>query len=90
MNGATKSIIKGDDFTKSFSAIWLGAEPPNPEIKAALLGGCCEMPAEEPAQRAVELELWRLLLSLGHWQHLPLRQAGGEHATQRLRQRRAL
>jgi hypothetical protein len=41
VNGAAKGIIKGDDFAKAFLAIWLGADPPNPEIKAGLLGGAC-------------------------------------------------
>ena len=33
VNGAVKGTIKGDDFAKAFLAIWLGADPPNPEIK---------------------------------------------------------
>jgi hypothetical protein len=41
VNGAVKGTIKGDDFTKAFYSIWLGAEPPNPELKAGLLGGAC-------------------------------------------------
>ena len=41
VNGAAKGTIKGDDFAKAFLSIWLGAEPPNPEIKAGLLGGAC-------------------------------------------------
>jgi hypothetical protein len=41
VNGAVKGILKGDDFAKAFFSIWLGAEPPNPEIKAGLLGGTC-------------------------------------------------
>jgi chalcone isomerase-like protein len=40
-NGAIKGIIKGDDFAKAFFSIWLGADPPNPEIKSGLLGGAC-------------------------------------------------
>jgi hypothetical protein len=36
--GATKGVIKGGDFAKVFLAIWLGADPPNPEIKAGMLG----------------------------------------------------
>ena len=31
----------GDDFAKAFLSIWLGTDPPNPEIKAGLLGGAC-------------------------------------------------
>ncbi len=41
VNGAAKGTIKGDDFAKAFFSIWLGAEPPNPEIKTGLLGGAC-------------------------------------------------
>lgn len=41
VNGAAKGTIKGDDFAKAFLSIWLGPEPPNPEIKAGLLGGAC-------------------------------------------------
>jgi len=41
VNGAVKGTIKGDDFAKAFLAIWLGADPPNPEIKAGMLGGTC-------------------------------------------------
>lgn len=41
LNGAVKGTVKGDDFAKAFLSIWLGAEPPNPEIKAGLLGGSC-------------------------------------------------
>jgi Chalcone isomerase-like len=41
VNGAVKGTIKGDDFAKSLLAIWLGPDPPNPEIKSGLLGGAC-------------------------------------------------
>ena len=41
VNGTVKGTIKGDDFSKAFLSIWLGADPPNPEIKAGLLGGAC-------------------------------------------------
>ena len=41
VNGSAKGTIKGDDFSKAFLAIWLGPEPPNPEIKTGLLGGAC-------------------------------------------------
>ena len=40
VNGAPKGTIKGDDFAKALFAIWL-SDPPNPEIKAGLLGGAC-------------------------------------------------
>jgi len=41
VNGAVKGTIKGDDFAKALLAIWLGPDPPNPEIKSGLLGGAC-------------------------------------------------
>jgi Chalcone isomerase-like len=40
VNGAPKGTISGADFGKAFLAIWLGT-PPNPELKAGLLGGAC-------------------------------------------------
>jgi hypothetical protein len=40
VSGTSKGTIKGDDFAKALFAIWLG-DPPNPEIKAGLLGGVC-------------------------------------------------
>jgi len=42
VNGTVKGTIPGDDFARAFLSIWLGAEPPNPELKAGLLGGACE------------------------------------------------
>lgn len=41
VNGAVKGTIKGDDFAKAFLSVWLG-HPPNPEVKAGLLGGKCD------------------------------------------------
>lgn len=41
VNGSVKGIIKGDDFGLALLSIWLGAVPPNPELKAGLLGGTC-------------------------------------------------
>ncbi len=41
VDGTVKGTIKGDDFARTFLAIWLGSHPPNPEIKAGLLGGSC-------------------------------------------------
>ncbi|HXX83295.1 MAG TPA: chalcone isomerase family protein [Casimicrobiaceae bacterium] len=41
VNGSVKGTIKGDDFAKAFLSIWLGADPPNAEIKSGLLGGAC-------------------------------------------------
>ena len=42
VNGAVKGTITGDDFSRAFVAIWLGPEPPNPELKSGLLGGSCD------------------------------------------------
>jgi len=41
VNGAAKGTIRGDDFARAFLSIWLGANPPNVEIKRGLLGGAC-------------------------------------------------
>jgi Chalcone isomerase-like len=41
LNGATKGTIPGDDFASAFLAIWLGSSPPNPQLRAGLLGGPC-------------------------------------------------
>ena len=41
VNGAAKGTVKGDDFSKAFLSIWLGANPPNPDIKTGMLGGAC-------------------------------------------------
>lgn len=41
VDGNLKGTIRGDDFGRTFLSIWLGV-PPNPEIKAGLLGGRCE------------------------------------------------
>ena len=41
VSGTVKGTIKGDDFGKALLAIWLGGDPPNPEIKSGLLGGAC-------------------------------------------------
>jgi hypothetical protein len=41
VNGVAKGTIKGDDFARAFLAIWLGPDPPNPEVKAGMLGGAC-------------------------------------------------
>lgn len=37
----TKGTIPGEDFAKALFAVWLGAKPPNPALKAGLLGGSC-------------------------------------------------
>lgn len=41
VKGAAKGTIKGDDFARALFAIWLGAKPPNDDLKAGLLGGEC-------------------------------------------------
>jgi Chalcone isomerase-like len=41
VNGAVKGTIKGDDFARTLLSIWLGADPPNTEVKSGLLGGAC-------------------------------------------------
>ena len=41
VNGTNKGTIKGDDFAQAFLSIWLGGDPPNPEIRTGLLGGAC-------------------------------------------------
>jgi hypothetical protein len=41
VNGTTKGVIAGDDFSRAFLSIWLGATPPNPELKDGLLGQPC-------------------------------------------------
>jgi len=41
VNGVVKGTVKGDDFGRALLAIWLGADPPNSELKAGLLGGAC-------------------------------------------------
>lgn len=41
LNGTVKGTIEGDDFAAAFLSIWLGAQPPNPGLKAGLLGGAC-------------------------------------------------
>lgn len=39
--GKPKGIIPGEDFARALLAIWLGDHPPNPELKAGLLGAPC-------------------------------------------------
>jgi len=41
VHGKVQGTVAGDDFAKAFLAIWLGAKPPNPTLKAGLLGGAC-------------------------------------------------
>jgi hypothetical protein len=42
VNGKGGSTIEGADFADALLAIWLGAEPPNEDLKTGLLGGACE------------------------------------------------
>jgi hypothetical protein len=41
LNGVPKGTIEGEDFSRALMSIWLGATPPNPELKSGLLGGEC-------------------------------------------------
>jgi hypothetical protein len=40
-NGGLKGTIPGEDFSRALLSIWLGEQPPNPELKAGLLGAAC-------------------------------------------------
>lgn len=42
VNGKGGSTIEGADFAGALLAIWLGAKPPNEDLKTGLLGGTCE------------------------------------------------
>jgi Chalcone isomerase-like len=41
VNGVVKGTIPGDDFARALMSVWLGPDPPNPELKSGLLGGPC-------------------------------------------------
>jgi hypothetical protein len=41
VNGKPRGTLAGDDFARAFLSIWLGANPPNAELKTGLLGGAC-------------------------------------------------
>jgi hypothetical protein len=41
VNGVQMGLIEGDDFARALISIWMGAAPPNPELKNGLLGGEC-------------------------------------------------
>jgi Chalcone isomerase-like len=41
VNGMQKGVIPGNDFGRALLSIWLGPNPPNPELKSGLLGGPC-------------------------------------------------
>ena len=40
--GKVRGTLESEDFARAFLSIWLGATPPNPELKTGLLGGDCE------------------------------------------------
>ena len=42
LDGVSQGEVPGEDFARALFAIWLGDHPPNPELKAGLLGGRCE------------------------------------------------
>ena len=42
VDGVVKGTIPGDDFSRAFMSIWLGAAPPSPELRRGLLGGKCD------------------------------------------------
>ena len=39
VQGVTKGVIAGADFSRALFSIWLGLSPPNPGLKDGLLGG---------------------------------------------------
>jgi hypothetical protein len=41
VNGVIKGTIPGDDFSRAFISIWLGAAPPSPGLRRGLLGSEC-------------------------------------------------
>ena len=41
VNGVVKGTIPGDDFSRDFMSIWLGAAPPSPGLRSGLLGSDC-------------------------------------------------
>ena len=42
VNGVVKGTIPGEDFSRDFMSIWVGAAPPSPELRRGLLGGKCD------------------------------------------------
>jgi hypothetical protein len=42
VGGVLKGTVPGDDFSRVFMSIWLGAAPPSAELRAGLLGGSCD------------------------------------------------
>lgn len=41
VDGTVKGTIAGNDFARALFSVWLGSSPPNPGLKAGLLGGEC-------------------------------------------------
>lgn len=41
LDGRAVGVVPGEDFAQALFAIWLGDHPPNPDLKAGLLGGPC-------------------------------------------------
>jgi hypothetical protein len=41
VDGEVKGTIPGDDFSRDFMSIWLGAAPPSAALRSGLLGGGC-------------------------------------------------
>ena len=42
VGGVVKGTVPGDDFSRVFMSIWLGAAPPSASLRAGLLGGSCD------------------------------------------------
>ena len=42
MAGKSGPAFAGEDFSTALLAIWIGAAPPNPDLKSGMLGGKCE------------------------------------------------
>ena len=42
VDGIDKGTIPGDDFSRTFMSIWVGAAPPSHDLKRGLLGGRCD------------------------------------------------
>lgn len=41
VHGTVQGTVTGEDFARALLAIWLGPTPPNPGVKAGVLGGPC-------------------------------------------------
>ncbi len=42
VGGVLKGTVPGEDFSRVFMSIWLGATPPSAALRAGLLGGPCD------------------------------------------------